>query len=129
MKLTKNFSLPEFASRDGGAFTEEAKSNIGELAINLQILRDHFGKAIQVTSGYRTPAHNERIGGAENSFHLWGMACDIKITGIKPYIVAKQIELLIHYGKMKEGGIGIYDSWVHYDIRGHYARWDKRKNK
>lgn len=129
MKLTENFSLPEFASKDGAAFPKEVKANIQELANNLQVLRNHFGMPITVTSGYRSKAHNERIGGSKNSFHVKGMAADIVVKGIKAYIVAKQIELLIHYGLMKEGGIGIYDTFVHYDIRGHYARWNNQTDK
>jgi len=30
---------------------------------------------------------------------------------------------------MKQGGLGLYDSFVHYDVRGVKARWDFRKNK
>jgi hypothetical protein len=30
---------------------------------------------------------------------------------------------------MKEGGLGLYNSWVHYDIRGKKIRWDKSTNK
>ena len=34
-----------------------------------------------------------------------------------------QIEKLIKEGKMKQGGIGIYKGFIHYDIRGTKARW------
>jgi hypothetical protein len=40
-----------------------------------------------------------------------------------PKEVALVIEGLIEQGKIKQGGIGIYPSWVHYDIRGTKARW------
>lgn len=129
MQLTKNFSLPEFASKDGSYFPEDVKKNLVTLAQQLQVIRDHFGKAVTVTSGYRSPDHNERIGGAKESFHVRGMAADIKVAGVSPYILGKQIEMLIDAGKMIQGGIGIYDSWVHYDFRGKKIRWDKRKTK
>lgn len=129
MQLTKNFSLPEFASKDGSAFPEDVKNNLATLAQQLQVIRDHFGKAVTVTSGYRSPAHNERIGGAKESFHVRGMAADIKVAGVSPYVLGKQIEMLIDAGKMIQGGIGIYDNFVHYDVRQIKARWDNRKNK
>ena len=36
-----------------------------------------------VTSGYRTPEHNKKVGGIENSAHLKGLACDIAMTDSK----------------------------------------------
>lgn len=129
MKLTENFSLPEFASKDGSIFHENVKANLSILANQLEVIRSHFGKPITITSGYRSEAHNLRIGGEKNSFHVKGMAADIKIEGIKPYVVAKQIEMLIDAGKMIQGGVGIYSTWIHYDIRGKKIRWDKTKSK
>lgn len=126
MKLTENFDLPEFASKDGAAFPEVVKENLETLAIQLEVLRSHFGKPVQITSGYRSPGHNIRIGGAKDSFHVRGMAADIKIKGIDPIIVYKAIELLIRSGKMVEGGLGLYPSWVHYDFRGKKIRWGNK---
>jgi uncharacterized protein YcbK (DUF882 family) len=127
MRLTENFSLPEFASKDGAAFPEDVKNNLAELAENLQVLRDHFGRSVTVTSGYRSAAHNLKIGGASESFHVRGMAADLQIAGVAPRVVYNAIELLIKSGKMKEGGLGLYGGWVHYDIRGRKIRWDKTK--
>ncbi len=36
-----------------------------------------------------------------------------------------RIEKLIAAGKMEEGGLGIYSTWVHYDHRNVKARWAK----
>jgi uncharacterized protein YcbK (DUF882 family) len=129
MKLTENFNLSEFASKDGSDFPEDVKNNLAELAVNLQVLRDHFGKSITITSGYRSSAHNVKIGGAKDSYHVRGMAADIQIQGISPRIVYNAIELLIKSGKMEEGGLGLYNSWCHYDIRGKKIRWDKSTKK
>jgi uncharacterized protein YcbK (DUF882 family) len=125
MKLSANFSLSEFNSKDGSETPKNVVKNLKILAVQLQALRDHIGKSIKVTSGYRSPEHNSKIGGALGSFHVHGMACDIKIEGLKPKEIAQAIELLISEGKMMEGGIGIYRSWVHYDIRGKKSRWKK----
>jgi uncharacterized protein YcbK (DUF882 family) len=51
------------------------------------------------------------------------MAADIKVKGLTPLEVYNAIEKLIADGKMKQGGLGLYRSWVHYDIRGVKARW------
>jgi len=125
MKLSTNFSLDEFASADGTAPSGEVLKNLTELAKNLEVLRKHIGQPIRVTSGFRSREHNRKIGGATNSFHVIGMAADIQVSKMSPEQVAKAIELLITEGKMKEGGLGIYRTWVHYDIRGTKARWKK----
>ena len=44
---------------------------------------------------------------------------------MKPKKVYEAIEKLIDKGLMLEGGLGLYDTFVHYDIRGTQARWDK----
>jgi uncharacterized protein YcbK (DUF882 family) len=123
MKLSTNFSLSEFASADGTDPSGEVLKNLTELAKNLEVLRKHLGQSIRITSGFRSKEHNKKIGGALNSYHVLGMAADIQIGKMKPEDVAKAIELLIKEGKIKEGGLGIYRTWVHYDIRGTKARW------
>jgi uncharacterized protein YcbK (DUF882 family) len=122
-KLTNNFTLQEFNSKCGRDIPNNVLPNIIQLAKNLQVLRDAVGKSISITSGYRSPQHNKKIGGAKDSQHVKGMAADIKVAGMTPKEVALVIDGLIESGKMKQGGIGIYASWVHYDIRGTKARW------
>lgn len=124
MKLTKNFNLKEFICKDGSVPQGLALQNIKTLAENLQILRDYLGKPIVVTSGYRSIKYNSKLPGASKvSQHLIGRAADIKVAGIPPQEVAKAIEHLIASGKMKQGGIGAYNTFTHYDIRGTRARW------
>lgn len=120
MKLTKNFSLKEF-----GDVPDEYIPNIQELANNLQVVRDFFDAPIKVTSGYRSPEHNKSTGGAKNSQHLLGKAADFKVKGIPPEVVTATIAALIRIGAIKEGGIGLYKTWTHYDTRGTKARWRK----
>ena len=122
-KITTNFSLEEFKCKDGSDIPNSALLNITELARNLEVLRTAIGKSITITSGYRSPKYNAKIGGVKDSQHLRGTAADIKVKGMTPKEVALVIEGLIESKKMKQGGIGIYPSWVHYDIRGIKARW------
>ena len=122
-KLTTNFKLQEFNSKCGRPIPNNVLPNIIELAKNLQVLRDSLGKSITITSGYRSPEHNAKVKGAKNSQHVKGTAADIKVKGMTPKEVALVIEGLIASGKMKEGGIGIYPTWIHYDHRGVKRRW------
>ena len=122
-KITANFKLEEFNSKCGRPIPNNVLPNIIELAKNLQVLRNVVNKSISITSGYRSPEHNAKVKGAKDSQHVKGTAADIKVAGMTPKEVALVIEGLIASGKMKQGGIGIYPSWVHYDIRGTKARW------
>ena len=124
MKLTNNFNLNEF-NKHNFPLTETVLRNIQELAKNLQVLRDEVKKPIKITSGYRDPSYNKKIGGATQSRHLTGQAADLKIVGYTPKQVAAIVEKLIVDGKMKQGGLGIYRTWIHYDTRGTAARWTK----
>ena len=122
-KLTNNFSLGEFRCKDGTSVPEEHMDNVEELAENLQVLREYLGKPIRVISGYRSPKHNRKIKGARRSQHLTASAADVKIKGMEPQEIKKIVEQLIKEGKMKQGGIGLYRTFLHYDIRGRKARW------
>ena len=123
MKLAANFSKSEFDCRDGSAMPKEVLANVKELATNLQVIRDEIGVSIKVNSGYRSPAYNKRIGGVSKSQHLVGKASDLRARGMTPKELHKVILTLIKDGKISEGGVGLYRTFVHYDIRGTKARW------
>lgn len=124
MKLTAHFSKDEFDCADGSEMPFEVFNNIIELAENLEVVRAHFGAPITINSAYRSPVYNRQIGGVPTSQHLGGKAADIVIEGVSPSEVADAIDFLIECGLMKEGGLGRYDTFTHYDIRGTKARWD-----
>lgn len=127
MQLTKNFKLSEFASKDGAETPKELIPNLQELANNLQVLRDDLGVPIHINSGYRSPAHNKAVGGAPKSQHKEGKAGDITAKGYSPKQIHARIENLIAEGKMKNGGLGLYNTFVHYDVRNYAARWNNSK--
>ena len=52
----------------------------------LQALRDRLGKPLILTSAYRSPEHNKRVGGAKNSRHMQGDAFDVMMTNHDPYV-------------------------------------------
>jgi uncharacterized protein YcbK (DUF882 family) len=116
VKLAPNFKVNEFRCKDGSDVIFIAP----ELVELLQKIRTHYGKAVNINSAYRTPAYNKSVGGATHSQHLYGTAADIRINGVKPKDLADYIETLIP----NKGGIGIYSSFVHVDIRENRSRWN-----
>jgi uncharacterized protein YcbK (DUF882 family) len=123
MELTQHFSKEEFNSKDGAGMPQEVWANIKILAKQLEALRSVLNAPIHITSAYRSELHNKSIGGKLNSQHLLGKAADIQVKGKSPKQVHKAILKLIKDGKMLEGGLGLYDTFVHYDIRGKASRW------
>lgn len=114
-KLSTNFRVREFACSDGSdpIFIDS------ELVNTLQKIRNHFKKPVTITSAYRTPSRNKAVGGTIYSQHLYGRAADIKVDGVSPTNVAAYAETLLP----TYGGIGIYDTFTHIDVRDIKARW------
>ena len=89
MQLSKNLSLNEViksntALRRGIDNTpnEEHLKNLKYVAEKVfQPIREHFGVPIYISSGYRSQALNEAIGGSPRSFHSHGMALDLDQDG------------------------------------------------
>ena len=96
---------------------------------NLEVLRAELAQPIRVVSGYRTPSYNSQVGGARRSQHLCGRAADIQVNSYSPDQVHAKIEELILARRMKQGGLGLYNTFVHYDVRGTKARWDNRTSR
>jgi uncharacterized protein YcbK (DUF882 family) len=123
-QLTKNFRLKEFHSHDGADMPVAVYRNIKKLAIELQKIRDVWGEPISINSGYRSPELNAKTeGAAPKSYHMKGMAADLKFkgaTGKEAYIFMMQ---LIENKTIINGGVGRYNTFVHYDIGGFNRRW------
>ena len=93
MKLTEHFTLAEFERSATAARLHIDNRVPAELVPNtrnlceqvLEPLREHFGEAVYVTSGYRCPQLNKAVGGVANSQHMRGEAADIcPIVGGRP---------------------------------------------
>src|SRR5690554_3083648 len=114
MNLTRSFSLSEFQSKDGEPMTADVLLNVRRLARNLQVLRDELNAPITINSGFRSVAHNKKVGGATGSTHLSGHAADIVVKGHSPKVVYDTIERLQAEGKMEQGGLHAYATFTHY---------------
>lgn len=120
VSLSANFKVSEFACKGSGCCSTVLIDDV--LVTYVQKIRDHFGKSITITSGYRCATHNARVGGATGSRHNKGQAADIVVQGIAPKIVAQYAE------SIGIKGIGLYETakdgyFVHIDTRTTKSFW------
>jgi len=124
MILSPNFSLKELttsevATRNGLNNTPDDKTiaNLKTLVETiLQPLREHYGKSVRVSSGYRSPEVNSFVGGSKTSDHCKGQAADIEISGIANGDLAQYIAENFKFTQviLEFYTQGIPDSgWVH----------------
>ena len=95
----------------------EFKKNLEELLKRLNKFREIYGKPLIVNSGYRSPEHNAKIGGAKNSKHCQVMACDFKdVDGkLKEFCRANDYKVLKDCDLYMEDGTKT-TTWLHLDI-------------
>ena len=114
-KLTEFFDYQEFGIMEKlTEFTDEIdisiKENIKKLVVNvMEKIRTEYGMPIYITSGYRTPEHNKKVGGVANSQHIYGEACDF--TGRDFRRLLRIIE------EMDDKGLLNYDQLIIYRKR------------
>jgi uncharacterized protein YcbK (DUF882 family) len=104
----KYFKLSEFDSPDlsgsGGRMNEA-------FLCLLDDIREDAGFPFRINSGFRTPEHNELVGGKPSSAHLKGLAADINATtGEQKF---KIVQEAIYKGVKR---IGIGKTFIHLDI-------------
>lgn len=123
MNLSEHFTLDEL-NKHKFDMPDEVLDNLKMLAVQLEIVRAHFNVPVTINSGYRNLEYNRNIGSKDTSQHVKGTAADIVVQGVSPDEVADALEFLISTGMLKEGGVGRYNTFTHYDIRGTRARWN-----
>jgi len=116
-QLTKNFKISEMECHCGCESVILHPDGI----LLLQKIRDEFKKPIEVCSNYRCYSHNINIGGSPVSFHLQGMAWDIKVQGVDPLTVGRYAKDIGFHG------VGVYthngQRFTHVDIREKPVYW------
>ncbi|GJL95500.1 MAG: hypothetical protein DHS20C05_19050 [Hyphococcus sp.] len=113
-----NFHPREIASKDSGAVKISTDFMDG-----LQATRRDFKKPMKMTSVYRTPEHNRRVGGVPGSQHVAGLAGDCALAVLSDGPV---LEALARKHGMT--GIGRYpkQKFIHMDMRpGRLATWGR----
>jgi lysozyme family protein len=99
---------------------EDVLNGMIRCATLAQKVRNHLGKPLVVTSGYRPPEINRRVGGARFSRHLVGDALDFVVPGMTGRALYNKLDHLI------DGGLGQYRGFpnlIHIDARDGRARW------
>ena len=72
--------------------------------------RSVYGRPMHVTSGYRTRAHNHKVGGAINSAHMEGLAADIRCKSN-----IDRIEMILAFIEAGFRRIGVARTFIHVD--------------
>lgn len=113
--ITPHFKVKEFRCYDGTNVVIICE----DLVKLLESIRVELGVPLIVNSGYRTPAHNLKVKGASHSYHMLGAAADVRCSKGVNALATVAEQYLSGWG-----GIGIYSSFVHIDIRPKKYRWN-----
>jgi len=123
-QLTRNFSLAELIKSETALRHDMDNTpgaveigNLTELAGKvLQPVRDHYAKGVHVSSGFRHPDVNAKVGSSRTSDHCKGMAADFEIPGVPNHELAEWIKDNLEFTQLilEFYTPGIPDSgWVH----------------
>ena len=103
----------------------------------MQRVRDHFGRVVSVSSGYRSPELCEAIGSSKTSQHAKGQAADFEIHGISNADLVKWIsencifdQMILEFHNIDEPNSGwVHCSYSESNTRRQYLRAYKEDGK
>ena len=115
--LSPNFTVGSFVGKVGRDY-QYARISV-DLVRTIQAIQERAQAPLLIVSGYRPPAVNELIKGADQSPHIAGRAADFKISGIEPLEVATLAldEMGPHVG------IGLGAGTIHIELRDDLKSW------
>jgi hypothetical protein len=121
MRLTPNFALEEFTRSQTAARHDIDNTPSGEVISNLirvsrllEDIRSMFdNRPIHISSGYRCPELNQRVGGSPKSQHLTGSAVDFTIQGVP---LNEIMDTIIASGLPYDQLIHEFSSWIHCSV-------------
>lgn len=122
-KVSTHFRLGEFINDQQEAPSRLRMETVRTFARTvLEPLRKLYGPAY-IVSGHRTVAHNEAVGGARNSWHVWEkhpgeIAVDVVFARGRPEQWFESASRMF-----SQGGVGKYSTHLHVDNRRVRARW------
>lgn len=124
VKLTPHFTVGEARSKDGTdkILVDPELAEIGEK------VRSHFNcSKVTVNSGYRSAAHNKKVGGASKSLHMSGTAWDISAYDKNGKKISAKL-ICCYLQDLGVKGVGYIGSTsVHYDLRSSRFWFDETK--
>ena len=91
----------------------------------LENLSDSYGQKLTITSAYRSPAYNAKVGGAKKSVHQQGLACDVLMNNTTK---EQRLDFIRKAGAAGIKGLGLYFSsssganFIHCDL-GNTRQW------
>lgn len=128
-RLSTHFVVEEFDCHNGAKVQTRDYNGLAYLCKQyLEPLRAKFGP-VTVNSGFRTEAYNASIGGAKNSFHVYtnhdgnDQAADVRCARGNPAQWRNFLAGIRARKRSGKGGLGLYNTFVHVDIRDYKADW------
>lgn len=118
-QLSKNYRLSEFRPSDHNYDLIRISPRLVNI---LEEIRTRAGDhPLHITSGYRPPTYNRKVGGVSNSTHIDGLAADI----YSDYMGVDELYDICDRVIGDRGGVGYYPTqgFIHVDLRGYRARW------
>jgi Uncharacterized protein conserved in bacteria len=117
--LSKNFNRYEFICKGENCCGGSAPISLYLIAA-LEDFRLLVGKPVHILSGFRCITHNRNVDGATLSHHCLGEAADIIVDEFTPL---QLVNVALKIPRFYSGGIGIYSTFVHLDVRLGASRW------
>jgi len=126
MHLSRSFTLAELSRSDTAARegipNQPAEAQIGSLrtlcTVVLDPLREAVARPMRISSGYRGPALNARIGGSTTSQHSQGQAADVQVPGLDMLELFKTvIRLKLPFDQLIYEAQSASVKWVHLSHR------------
>lgn len=128
-RLSTHFTVEEFDCKDGSKVMKRDYDGLSLLCkVYLEPLRLKFGR-VKIHSGYRTLLYNRKIHGASRSFHVYTIhdgndqASDVSCVRGTAAQWHATLNWIRNHRMDGVGGLGLYDNFVHVDLRDYKADW------
>jgi putative chitinase len=118
--LTEHFSWSEMTATSHADLqaknrqeAEGHRASIEETARLMEQVRSILGVAIRVSSGFRGPSLNARVGGSKTSQHMTGGACDFVPQGMSLDDAFARLLAAGKAGTLRWGQLLVERGWLH----------------